>query len=137
MLDLGSGSGILAILAARAGADSVVAAEVHPSLCICARRNAARNRFGREVTVVQSDVARLERGREVQPEGANVAVFDMMDAGERHADPSVSWCTCSQGPGALTLKGLMPPLSRAWHPHPSAWCCLSTVRNLLSPRVRL
>lgn len=37
-LDVGSGSGVLAVLAARAGASSVVACELHESLAAVARR---------------------------------------------------------------------------------------------------
>jgi threonine dehydrogenase-like Zn-dependent dehydrogenase len=37
-LDIGSGSGLLAVMAARAGASSVVACELHDSLAALARR---------------------------------------------------------------------------------------------------
>ena len=37
-LDMGSGTGLFALMAARAGADSVVAAELLPDLCEVARR---------------------------------------------------------------------------------------------------
>lgn len=48
-LDLGSGCGVLALEAAAAGADSVVACEVHPKLCTVARRNAANNGLASKV----------------------------------------------------------------------------------------
>lgn len=38
VLDLGTGSGILAVMAAQAGADSVVACDLHDSLCNIARQ---------------------------------------------------------------------------------------------------
>lgn len=38
VLDLGSGSGVLAVMAAKAGADSVVASDIHGSLCGVARQ---------------------------------------------------------------------------------------------------
>ena len=38
MVDLGTGSGLLAIMAGTAGADSVVACELHESLCNTARQ---------------------------------------------------------------------------------------------------
>lgn len=38
VLDLGTGCGVLAVMAARAGADSVVACDIHDSLCGVARQ---------------------------------------------------------------------------------------------------
>ena len=38
MVDLGTGSGLLAIMAGTAGADSVVACDLHESLCNTARQ---------------------------------------------------------------------------------------------------
>ena len=38
VLDLGTGSGVLAVMAAKAGADSVVACDIHESLCATARQ---------------------------------------------------------------------------------------------------
>ncbi|GAX85622.1 hypothetical protein CEUSTIGMA_g13037.t1 [Chlamydomonas eustigma] len=51
-LDLGCGTGVLAMLAARAGADHVVAVEAHPTLCDIARRNVAMNGLSRKVRLV-------------------------------------------------------------------------------------
>ena len=38
VLDLGTGSGVLAVMAAKAGADTVVACDIHDSLCGVARQ---------------------------------------------------------------------------------------------------
>lgn len=38
VLDLGTGSGLLAVMAAKAGANSVVACDIHESLCATARQ---------------------------------------------------------------------------------------------------
>eukprot|EP00967_Tisochrysis_lutea_P021325 scaffold24235_cov19-Tisochrysis_lutea.AAC.1 len=48
-LDLGCGCGSLALLAARAGADSVTGVEAHPALVTVARRNAALNGLSSKV----------------------------------------------------------------------------------------
>lgn len=53
--DIGTGSGLLALIAARAGA-SVVASDISPAAVECARANAARNRLGDRIVVMESDV---------------------------------------------------------------------------------
>ncbi|KAL3131069.1 hypothetical protein ABBQ38_000384 [Trebouxia sp. C0009 RCD-2024] len=81
VLDLGTGSGLLAVMAAKAGADSVVACDIHDSLCGVARQVVASNGVASSVSVVHQDVGLLQRGREVRALGANVAVADIFDAG--------------------------------------------------------
>ena len=50
-LDLGCGCGVLALMAARAGADTVTALEPHPSLAAAARKNVALNGLSDKVRV--------------------------------------------------------------------------------------
>lgn len=80
-LDVGTGSGVLAMLTARAGADSVVACDTHPSLVSIARRNVAANGFGSQVSVLKQDVTLLERGKHTPYDGVNLIVLDAFDAG--------------------------------------------------------
>jgi release factor glutamine methyltransferase len=47
---VGTGSGILALAAARAGAASVLALDINPNTVLCARENAQANGFGDRVT---------------------------------------------------------------------------------------
>jgi release factor glutamine methyltransferase len=54
--DVGTGSGILALAAARAGAASVVAIDINPNAACSARENAGANGFGNRVTVVCSNL---------------------------------------------------------------------------------
>ena len=80
-LDVGTGSGVLAMLAARAGAESVVACDTHPSLVTVARRNVAANGFGSRVSVLKKDATLLERGKHTPYEGVNLITLDVFDAG--------------------------------------------------------
>ena len=54
-------SGLLSMMAARAGARSALACEWHGSLAACARRNVAANRMSDAVTVARGDAAKLRR----------------------------------------------------------------------------
>tara|TARA_B110000971_G_scaffold67379_1_gene69134 strand:- start:13726 stop:15345 length:1620 start_codon:yes stop_codon:yes gene_type:complete len=82
VLDIGAGSGLLSMMAARAGADKVVAAEWHGDLATAARRNIAANGLSNKVTVASGDVAKLQRGKQGVPiDGFDVAVVDLFDAG--------------------------------------------------------
>jgi release factor glutamine methyltransferase len=55
VLDMGTGSGVSALLAARAGSD-VVAVDVNPEAVACARANAERNGLSDRVTFVHGDL---------------------------------------------------------------------------------
>jgi release factor glutamine methyltransferase len=54
--DIGTGSGILALAAARAGAKMVVAADINPNAALAAARNARANGFAKQVIPVCSDL---------------------------------------------------------------------------------
>lgn len=56
VLDLGTGSGILAIAAARAGAASVTAVDINPAAAASARHNARINKVSSIVTVIEGDM---------------------------------------------------------------------------------
>lgn len=59
VLDLGAGSGVLAIAAALLGAGSVLAVERDPDALENARDNVRRNRVGGRVTILDGDIADL------------------------------------------------------------------------------
>lgn len=80
VLDLGTGSGLLAMMAAQAGADSVVAVDIHEAVATVARRNVAANGLSHRVSVTTRDVGLLERGKEVRQLGCNMVVMDLFDA---------------------------------------------------------
>ncbi len=52
VLDVGTGSGILALAAARAGAENVIAADINPNAALNAAENARANELGDRVTAV-------------------------------------------------------------------------------------
>jgi release factor glutamine methyltransferase len=62
VLDMGCGSGPIAIAMARAGARKVVAVDLMPEACELARRNAALNGVADRVTVLQGDLFAPVRG---------------------------------------------------------------------------
>lgn len=82
VLDMGTGAGLLSLMVARAGADSVVACDLHESLAAVARKAVARNGCSDKVSVVHRDIGLLERGKEVRRLGFNLAVADFFDSGK-------------------------------------------------------
>jgi release factor glutamine methyltransferase len=56
VIDVGTGSGILALAAARAGAENVVAADINPNAALNAAENARANGLGDRVTAVCSNL---------------------------------------------------------------------------------
>jgi len=81
VLDVGTGSGLLAMMAAKAGAASVVAVDIHERWATTARRNVAANGLASRVSVLCADAGCLERGRHLSSDGANVVLFDLFDPG--------------------------------------------------------
>jgi ribosomal protein L11 methyltransferase len=67
ILDLGTGSGVLAIAAARALRQRVLATDIDGSAVRAARANAARNRAGSFVDVIKADGVTAPRLRERAP----------------------------------------------------------------------
>jgi len=63
VLDVGAGTGILAIAAAALGARRVVALDTDPEACEAARQNFVLNRVGDRVQVRQGGLETLESGR--------------------------------------------------------------------------
>lgn len=79
VLDIGTGSGLLAMLAARAGAQRVTAVEAHGTIAAVARQIVERNGFADRITVI------AKRSTEVAPDElpapADLVVSEILDAG--------------------------------------------------------
>jgi len=71
-LDLGCGSGILSIAAAKLGFLRVVAVDNDPAAVECARVNAAANGVGGRVTCMEADVSRWRAARVFDVAAANI-----------------------------------------------------------------
>jgi release factor glutamine methyltransferase len=56
VIDIGTGTGILALAAARAGAESVIAADINPNAALNAAENARANGLGDRVTALCSNL---------------------------------------------------------------------------------
>lgn len=78
VLDLGTGSGIMAILAARAGAGRVFAVEVGPYLSRVSRRNFDISGFGAKITSIRSDARALDLTIVEKPD---VVISEMITTG--------------------------------------------------------
>jgi len=70
VLDLGTGSGILAIAAAKLGASPVLALDINPAVVVIARSNVEANGVAGVVTVEQGTL----------PQGAKGKIFDLVAA---------------------------------------------------------
>lgn len=62
VLEIGTGTGLLAMMAARAGAARVITCEADPAIAAVARENVAINGFADRVTVVNKHSTRLDLG---------------------------------------------------------------------------
>lgn len=79
VLDIGTGSGLLAMMAARAGARQVIACEMLPDLAALARLVVDANGFARQITVIGKPSTELVVGVDL-PERATVVVSETFDS---------------------------------------------------------
>jgi type II protein arginine methyltransferase len=77
VLDIGTGSGVLAMMAARAGAEHVVACEQDPVLALVARENVRRNGLAGRVTIVAKHSRALVLGEDL-PRRADLLVSEIV-----------------------------------------------------------
>ncbi|MBF0400149.1 MAG: tetratricopeptide repeat protein [Magnetococcales bacterium] len=80
VLDIGSGSGLLALMAARLGAKRVISTEMVPLLARKAREIVQHNGFAETITVLDKKSTTLQVGTDL-PERADILVTEIFDAG--------------------------------------------------------
>jgi tetratricopeptide (TPR) repeat protein len=80
VLEIGAGSGLLSMMAARAGADHVVACEMVRPVAEAAREIIARNGLSQRITVHQKKSSDLVVGIDL-PRRADILVSEIFDAG--------------------------------------------------------
>ncbi|XP_036336326.1 protein arginine N-methyltransferase 7 isoform X2 [Rhagoletis pomonella] len=78
VLDIGTGTGILSMMASSAGADSVTACEAFTPMANCAERILAANGFGDKVRLVKKRSTEMRIGEDM-PQRANLLVAELLD----------------------------------------------------------
>jgi precorrin-6B methylase 2 len=80
VLDIGSGSGLLAMMAARAGARSVVSCEMNPTIAELAEETVRLNGYADRIKIINKKSTDLIVGIDM-PERANLLVTEIVDCG--------------------------------------------------------
>jgi len=80
VLDIGAGSGLLSLIAARAGAGRIIACEMDAELAATARQVIADNGYADQITVIAKRSNRLVVGEDLA-EPANLLVSELLDTG--------------------------------------------------------
>ena len=126
VLDVGTGTGLLAMMAARAGAEHVVACEMVPDLAELARMVVWENGYAGRIDVVPKASHALAVGVDL-PRPATLLVAEVFDAlliGEgalgmfRHAQQHLLAPDARMIPYAATLRGQLASMPRLKAMHP-------------------
>jgi len=80
VLDIGTGSGLLAMMAARAGAETVTACEINIPLADIARQVVSENGFADQITVIGKSSEKLVVGKDMA-RPADIIVSEIVDVG--------------------------------------------------------
>ncbi|MFK8104918.1 MAG: tetratricopeptide repeat protein [Saprospiraceae bacterium] len=80
VLDIGTGSGLLAMMAARGGAKQVIACELHERLAATAQEIIEVNNFTEQIQIFQKDSKKLKVGAELT-EKVDLIVSEILDVG--------------------------------------------------------
>ena len=80
VLDVGTGSGLLSMMAVRAGAQKVYGCEVVPEIAEVAKRVVADNGMQEKITVINKKSTSIKVGEDI-PEKADLMVSEILDVG--------------------------------------------------------
>jgi tetratricopeptide (TPR) repeat protein len=80
VLEIGTGSGLVAMMAARAGAAKVVSCEVLPLMADIAREVVAKNGLGERITILTRKSTQVQVGEDM-PDRADVFVSELINIG--------------------------------------------------------
>ena len=118
VLDIGTGSGLLAMMAARAGAENVTACEVSPVLAAMAEKIVAKNGLSDRVNVIAKKSNDLVIGEDLD-QRVDVIIAEVFDFGLlregalptlRHAVSQLAATDARIIPSSATVKGLLVEL---------------------------
>jgi len=121
VFEIGTGTGILAMLAARAGASHVYTCERRAEVAEAARAIIARNHLSDRITVIAKDARDVRLGEDI-PERADLFVAEIVDDGL--LGESVLPLT------ELAVKNFLKPGAILLPRHISAMGCIVSGRNL-------
>lgn len=118
VLDVGSGSGILAVAALALGATSAVAIDIDPQALLASRENAARNGVAGRLTVQAADIP--------WGEGYDVVVANIL------AEPLIALAAdiarATRPGGRIVLSGLLAPQAPSIAAAYAPWFDMETAR---------
>lgn len=125
VLDIGAGTGLLSMLAARAGARHVFACESNPAMAALARRIVADNGFAERITVLDKPSYAIDPVRDfagfARPDLLVAEVFDATVIGEgalstfAHAHANLLAPGARSIPCRARLYGVLIESERQWH----------------------
>ena len=131
VLDIGTGTGLLSMMAARAGAAKVVTCEMSPPIAQSAKEIIAANGYADHITLYNKPSTQLEVGKDL-PEKATLLVSEILDnklLGEgalpslRHATEELLEPGGAMIPRAARIKAMLVEAPRRRETHPLRKLC--------------
>ncbi|MFV2029263.1 methyltransferase [Neisseria sp. S1] len=121
--DIGTGSGVLAILLAKRGIPHITATDTNPNAINCARRNIEQSGTARQITLQQTDLF---------PEGK--ADLIICNPPWLPAKPTSAIETALYDPDHQMLKGFLAGIGKHLNPQGEAWLIISDLAEHLGLR---